>query len=450
MNKIIDFNYPKELLTVIKKIESLGFKAYLVGGALRDILLDKIPKDYDIATDATPDIIIKNFNKVIETGLKHGTVTIVIDKFDFEVTTFREDGEYQDFRRPKEISFSKDIETDLERRDFTINAFAYNPINNRFIDLFNGLDDLTNSYIRAIGVAEKRFLEDALRMMRAIRFAVVLNFEIDKKTFDAIKKLSENIQYISVERVRIEFEKILLSDYPKRGLDLLKDSGLLKYILPELEKTVGVTQNKYHIYDVYTHILVALQNSEKDLIVRLSVLFHDIAKPDVREVINDKVTFYNHEIVGVEVANNVLRRLKYSNNIIEQVTHLVRNHMFHYQPIWKDTTIKRFIKRVKPEYLEKLLKIREADVSASNLEYEDDTYKELFVRVKQILEDDTNIFTIKELDIDGNDIIKRLKIRPSKKIGEILNYLLEYVIENPNDNKKEILLKEIEKYVYSN
>jgi len=438
-------NYPKEVIFVINKILDNGYQAFLVGGAVRDIILNKEIYDYDITTDATPDKIINIFNKVIETGIKHGTVTIVSGKMNIEVTTYRKDGDYKDFRRPENIEYSKTINEDLKRRDFTINALAYNPINNKFIDLFNGINDLTEKKIIAINNPIDRFNEDALRMMRAVRFAVQLNFNIDKTVFDAIKKLNKNITKISIERINDEFTKILLSDNPAKGIRLLEQIGLLQHFLPELVKCIGVEQNKYHIYDVYEHILHALDNSKKDLIVRLSVLFHDIAKPKTRRMLHGRATFYNHEVIGAELVENILKRLKYPNDIVKKVKHLVRNHMFHYTPEWKPATIRRFINKVGVEYLDDLKEIRIADASAGNPEHKDELYNELFEKIDEILKTKA-VFNIKDLAITGKDVMDKLNIKPSKKIGEILKNTLLFVLENPENNQKEILLNYIEEY----
>ncbi len=444
IKKLEKHKYPLEVIYVVKEIVNNGYKAHLVGGAVRDILLNRSIYDYDITTDASPEIIISIFDKVIETGIKHGTVTIVKGDFNIEVTTYRKDGEYKDFRRPETIEYSKTINEDLKRRDFTINAFAYNPINNEFIDLFSGIEHLKEKKIIAINNPIDRFNEDALRMMRAIRFAVKLDFNINKDVFDAIKLLNNNITKVSIERINDEFSKILLLDTPSRGIRLLEKSGLLQHFLPELVKCIGINQNKYHIYDVYEHILHALDNSKKDLIIRLAVLFHDIAKPSTKRMIRGKATFYNHEVIGADLVENILKRLKYPSSIVKVVKHLVRNHMFHYTQEWKDSTIRRFINKVGIKHLNYLLEIRIADASAGNPEYKDKLYKELFERIDIMLEQET-VFNINDLAINGKDVMDKLNIKPSKAVGEILQKTLLFVLKDPKNNEKENLLNFIEK-----
>jgi len=440
--KLKEHHYPDEVLLVLNKIISKGYEAYLVGGAVRDIILGNEIYDYDITTNARPEEVISLFDTVIETGIKHGTVTIVINKLDIEVSTYRKDGEYKDFRRPETIEYSKTIAEDLKRRDFTINALAYNPINNDFIDLFNGINDLENKLINAINNPVDRFNEDALRMMRAVRFAVKLDFNIKEDVFDAIKTLNKNIKNVSIERVNDEFTKVLLSKAPSRGIRLLEKSKLLQHFIPELVKCMGVKQNKYHIHDVYEHILHAVDNSKNDLIVRLSVLFHDIAKPKTRRMIHGNVTFYNHEVIGSDVVEEILKRLKYPNNIVKVVKHLVRNHMFNYTSEWKDSTIRRFINKVGVESLDYLLDIRIADASAGNPDYKDTLYLEFFDKMKEMVKN-KDIFTIKDLAITGEDVMNKLNIKPSKAIGEILKKALLFVMEDPKNNEKEILLNYI-------
>jgi len=439
INTLKTHKYPKEVLFVIRKIMENGYEAYLVGGAIRDIILKNEIYDYDITTNAYPEMIISLFDRVIETGIKHGTVTVAISKFDIEVTTYRKDGEYKDFRRPETIEYSKTINEDLKRRDFTINALAYNPVNNDFIDMFNGVNDLKNKEIVAINNPVDRFNEDALRMMRAIRFAVKLNFKIKNDVFSSINLLNKHIKNVSMERINDEFTKILLSDYPSIGIRLLDESGLLQHFIPELIKCKGVKQNKYHIYDVYEHILHAVDNSKKDLIIRLSVLFHDIAKPNTRRMIHGNATFYNHEVIGSDIVEEILKRLKYPNNIVKTVKHLVRNHMFNYTSEWKDSAIRRFINKVGVEHLDYLLNIRIADASAGNPKHKDTLYLEFFDKINEMVKNE-EVFTIKDLAINGQDIINKLHIKPSKAVGEILNKTLLFVMENPENNKKEILL----------
>jgi tRNA nucleotidyltransferase (CCA-adding enzyme) len=444
--KIDISSLPSEVIEIWKKLLDKGYSAYLVGGCVRDLLLKRKPKDWDITTNAKPEEILEIFGDSAFYENRFGTVGVKTKSEDetlkvIEITTFRQERKYFDFRRPSEVIFTQSLETDLHRRDFTINALALN-FDGEIIDLFNGLLDLEKKVIRAIGDPEERFREDALRLMRAIRLACELNFTIEEKTLKAIKKFSDLIQYISAERIRDEFNRILMSKNAVLGIELLRQTGLLKEILPELDRCYGVGQNKHHKYDVYVHSLKSLDYAVKKnypLYLRLAVLFHDIAKPLTKQGEGPDCTFYGHEILGAKMTKKILQRLRYSNEIIQKVTHLVRHHMF-YLEIDKVTpsAVRRFVRRVGQENLEDLFKLRHADRIGSGVP-KAEPYR---LRYLKFLIEKVHLepITPKMLKINGNDILN-LGVPQGPRVGWILKALLEEVIDDPNKNDRDYLLK---------
>lgn len=443
------YTLPPEVITIWKKLITNGYQAYLVGGCVRDLILKRKPKDWDITTNARPEEILKLFPTQSFYENRFGTVGVKTNSLDetlkiIEITTFRIEGKYSDFRRPDEIKFASKLEEDLKRRDFTINSLALS-FEGEIIDLFDGLKDLKNKIIRCIGNPEERFREDSLRMIRAIRFACELEFEIEIKTFKGIQKNVELIQYIANERIRDEFIKIIMNKNAIFGIELLRKSGLLKEILPELERTYGVTQNKHHKYDVYTHSLKALEYAVKknySLEIRLAALFHDIGKPLTKQGEGPNCTFYMHEIIGTKMTKKILERLRFSKDIIKKVTHLIRHHMFYFE-IEKVTpsAVRRFIRRVGEENLEDLFKLREADRIGSGVP------KAIPYRLRYLkfLIEKTKKESIKPtlLKINGNDILN-MGVPQGPKVGWILKALLEEVLDEPQKNEKNYLLKRAE------
>ena len=441
---------PGSIIKFAKIFHQNNFQIFLVGGAVRDYLRGAKNIDYDFATDATPEDIFKIFNNVIPIGIKHGTVLVIFEKNEFEVTTFRTEGKYSDNRHPDNVNFVKSINEDLARRDFTINAFAYDIFNKKLIDNYNGNIDLKNKLIRTIGNPIIRFKEDYLRMLRACRFAGKLNFTIEKNTLSAIKKLSKNIKNVAAERVREELIKIMLSPKPSIGLEYMRLSNLMIYILPELNACYNIIQNRFHKYDVYYHNIYTCDATPKDdYRIRLAALFHDIAKPQTKQEkddIENENSFYNHEIIGARIAYKILKRLKFSNHDIKFITHLVKHHMFFYTYEWTDGAVRRFIRNVGVDNLEYLFILRDADRIGNGMKQGiPEIYLDFKDRIKKILEID-NAFKIKDLDINGNVIMKNLLLKPGPMIGEILNYLLEIILDNPELNKKEILLDKAKEY----
>ncbi|HOJ65347.1 MAG TPA: HD domain-containing protein [Spirochaetota bacterium] len=447
---------PKEVIEIAKVFNKNNFQIYIVGGAVRDNLLGIPNMDFDFATDALPQDVIKLFKKVVPIGIEHGTVLVLYKGFEFEVTTFRIDGKYSDNRRPDNVTFVRSLKEDLIRRDFTINAFAWDILENKLIDEVNGIEDLNQKIIKAIGDPEERFKEDALRMIRGCRFAAKLNFKIEEKTLEAMQKLNILIKNISAERIRDELIKIMETEKPSIAFEYLRISGLLDHILPELLAGYGVFQNKFHKYDVYYHNLYSCDAAPKDnYIVRFASLFHDIAKPQTKkgkkeecdnEEDNSENSFYNHEIIGEKIAGAILKRLKFSNEEIKKIRHLIRHHMFYYTDQWTDGAVRRFIRKVGLENIQDLFLLRDADRIGNGMKQGiPKAFIDFKDRIQKIIEED-NAFKIEDLDINGYDIMETLNIKPGPIIGEILNHLLEIVLDNPELNKKEILIQETKKY----
>lgn len=438
------FNIPKYVEQIIDKLENKGFNAYIVGGSVRDILIGKDPSDYDVNTDALPEEIEEVFKeyRTLEVGKKFGTIVVIQDEGTVEVTTFRSDGEYIDGRRPEEVYFSKNLHDDLSRRDFTINAMAYNK-KTGIIDYFKGMEDLKEKTIKTVGKPKDRFKEDYLRIMRAIRFATQLGFSIDEDTSNSCKLYGKYISEISIERVREEFFKIILSEKPSYGIRLLEDIGILKTILPEIIQTIGFNQyNTNHDKDVYEHTLCVLDNTSPILHLRLAALFHDIGKPQTLSIDENGIGhFYGHDKLGVEMGKEILQRWKSPNELIERVTILIDKHMSQHDNIG-EKGLKRLISKVGKEDIFILLKLQKADRLCSNKNSSIENLLERETKVKEIL-GNKEVYEKNQLAIDGKDVIE-LGYKQGKIIGQILDYLLEQVLENPELNDKEKLIKIIE------
>jgi len=430
-------SFPKDLINIVKTIKNSGFKCFVVGGGVRDLLLNKKVTNWDLTTDARPAQVTKLFKKVIPTGIDYGTVTVLIDKVPYEITTFRRDEKYVDGRHPSNVKFSDNLHDDLSRRDFTINAIAYDPLSGELVDEFGGQKDLKNKLIRTVGDPVDRFREDGLRPLRACRFAAKLNFKIDPKTLKAISKTLSVAKKVSVERVHDELMKMMEADKPSIGIDLMRRSGLLSLYIPELLEGVKVGQPKeYHKYDVYWHSLYSCDAAPKEKpILRFACLIHDIAKPACKV----GMTFYEHDRVGVDMAVKVMRRLKFSNEHIEYVTRLIRNHMFNYTKDWSDSAVRRFIQRIGIDLVDDLFLLRTADMKAMGKKLENRHTVQLKKRIQKVLTEE-NALHIKDLKINGNDIMRALGIGPGPRIGEILNDVLERVVDEPKLNDKQKLM----------
>ncbi|MFA6193732.1 MAG: HDIG domain-containing metalloprotein [Parcubacteria group bacterium] len=451
---------PKPIIEIIQKLEAAGFEAFAVGGCVRDLLMDVEPKDWDVTTSAKPEEVMKIFpDSFCENAF--GTVGVKTESGVVEVTTYRIESKYSDKRRPDKVKFAKTLEEDLSRRDFTVNALALKIKNSDFeiIDLYDGQKDLKKKTIRAVGDANERFDEDALRVMRAVRFAVTLGgdinikrttgprklgkklpFEIEEKTKKAITKNAKNLRLSALERIQEELNKILVSDFAAEGIELLRELKLLQYIIPELEKGYGVGQNRHHIYSIWEHSILSLKNcpSEK-MEVRLATLLHDIAKPDTKRGEGAYSTFYNHDHVGARVVEKILKRLKYSSDTVKKVRLFVDNHMFYYNVDEVGaSSVRRLVQKVGIENIDDLIDLRVGDRLGSGVPkavpYKLRHFKYMVDRIS------SDPLSVKMLKVNGNDLMKGLKLKAGPMLGAILDVLLSEVIENPKENKKEILL----------
>ncbi|MFH1390656.1 MAG: CCA tRNA nucleotidyltransferase [Candidatus Margulisiibacteriota bacterium] len=429
---------------IVSTLKAHGFQAYLVGGCVRDSLLGLAPDEWDIATSARPEEVKGLFDKVVPTGIEFGTMLVVLPEGQYEVTTFRSDARYADGRHPESVSFAADLNTDLSRRDFTINALAYDQAENKLVDLFDGQADLKRRLIKTVGNPLERFLEDGLRPVRACRLAAKLGFAIEPATLAAIPLALETVKKVAPERFHDELIKLLKTGQPSIGLELMRQTGLLKLLIPELDACFGVEQPaEFHNYDVYWHSLRACDAAPADNpTLRLAALLHDIGKPSCKE----GMTFYNHDQVGAKLVSEILRRLRFGNSETEQVSSLIAGHMFDYRPEWSDAAVRRFIRRAGGlENIETLFELRRADAKAMKGTMGTDYLNELRRRIDKIIEEE-NALHVKELKVDGRDIMKVLNIPPGPKVGEILDHLLEKVLDDPSLNQKETLLELVKKY----
>lgn len=418
-----------------------GFSCYLVGGAVRNIVAKQQPSDYDFATDATPDEVIAIFRKVIPTGIQHGTVTVLFKGEQFEVTTFRIDDDYSDGRRPDSVTYTADIYEDLARRDFTINAMAVDIKSGDLVDPQDGRRDIKRKVIRAIGVPEKRFHEDGLRIMRACRFTAQLDFSIEEDTEAAMKSCKKQLDQVSPERIREELLKMLSADSPSKGFYAMERTGILEDLLPELARCRGVEQKGYHDYDVLDHSLLACDGAPRSRPeIRLAALFHDIGKPD--SLAYDELgipTFFRHEVYSEKICRAIMERYRFPKAITESVCHLIRHHMFHYTEEWSDAAVRRFLVKTGPDTIDDLFILRRADQYGMGAKAFDSHNLMLFsAHIKKVLSED-NALSVKDLAVDGKDLID-LGITPGPLLGRILEELLDTVIDDPAMNTKERLL----------
>lgn len=430
---------PETVHHIIEIIQAAGYEAYAVGGCIRDSILGKEPNDWDITTSAKPEEVKRLFKRTIDTGIQHGTVTVVIEKECFEVTTYRIDGKYEDSRHPKEVTFTSDLAEDLRRRDFTINAIAYNE-KDGLIDLFGGIRDMEEGIIRCVGDARERFGEDALRMMRAVRFSAQLGYRIEEKTKEAIKELAPTLQKISAERIQAELVKLLVSDHPDY-LRIAYETGITAYILPEFDLCMKTRQNNpHHCYDVGEHILHTLSYVEADKILRLGMLFHDIGKPQTLTVDEKGITHnHGHALVGEEMTEKILRRLKFSNETIDKVKRLVKYHDRDIAPVTKN--VRHAINQIGEDIFSLLFSVKYADIMAQSgylREEKLQNLEEVKVIYDQILEK-RDCLSLKDLAVSGNDLIA-MGMKPGKEIGETLHSLLQIVLDDPEYNQKDYLL----------
>ena len=440
---------PKDVKTILDTLNNNGYQSYVVGGCVRDFKIGTfLPKDYDITTNALPNEIIKLFDKTFPTGMQHGTITVMINEVGYEVTTYRIDGEYLDNRRPDCVTFVSSLGEDLARRDFTINALAFNETDG-LVDYFGGVKDLENKIIRAVGEPNKRFKEDSLRMLRAIRFASKLNFNIEEKTLKAIKENYKLILNVSYERIRDELCKMLVSNNTTKALKLLEDTKLLYLVLPELQVSVGFNQkNPYHDKDIFEHTLAVVENCPPKINIRVAALLHDIAKPECFSIDEKGIGhFYGHDKKGVILSEKILRRFKFDNKSINDIKILVKEHMnVLIKPT--DVTVKRLINRVGVDLVFDLFTLQIADALGSRF-HEMRIGQINIVKEKTIAIIESKVpLSMKQLQVDGKELIKQFDIKPGKEIGDMLKFLLNKVLENPNLNTKEKLIAIIyDKYI---
>ena len=435
---------PQDVKNIIKELEDNGFEGYAVGGCVRDSILNKTPGDWDITTSAKPESIKRIFKRTVDTGIKHGTVTVLAGKNAYEVTTYRMDGEYIDHRHPESVTFTSELVEDLKRRDFTINAMAYND-KSGLIDVFDGMGDIERRVIRCVGEPRERFSEDALRMMRAVRFAAQLDFEIDEDTFQAVRELSETISKISAERVRTELVKLISSDRPDM-LRLLYDSGITGYVLPEFDLMMRTPQvNPHHMYSVGEHTIHAMCNIKNDSVLRLTMLLHDVSKPECKSTDKKGIDhFHGHPKRGKERAREILRRLKFDNRTIKKVCTYVEFH--DYKPFADIKNIRFLISSIGRDYFPGLFDIKRADIGAQSayMQKEKLDYVDELERAYEKIIEDGDCLSVSELAINGSELMKLGYTGTG--IGECLEHLLDLVLTDPSLNEKEELLKLAEEY----
>ena len=433
---MIQIQIPEKAKYIIETIQNAGFEAYVVGGCVRDSILGRSPDDWDITTSAKPEQVKALFHRTVDTGLQHGTVTVLMEKEGYEVTTYRVDGEYEDGRHPKEVTFTASLEEDLKRLDFTINAMAYNP-SSGLVDLFGGLEDIERRIIRCVGNPLERFTEDALRIMRAVRFSAQLGFTIEEETRKALKVLAPNLKHVSAERIKVERVKLLMSPHPDY-LRVAYEAGITAEFLPEFDACMACMQNNPHHMDtVGEHIANALQYVEPDKVLRLSILLHDIGKPQTKTTDANGIDhFYGHAQIGEELTAKILRRLKFDNDTIRNVRRLVLHH--DDRPATTSSSVRRAANRIGADLFPLYLNVCRADILAQTKETQESKLQnlsEIEPIYEQILEKQ-QCFTLKQLAVTGRDLIAE-GIPAGPRLGEILEKLLEEVLEEPEKNERE-------------
>ena len=444
---------PSDVLAVLRGLRAAGKQAWIAGGAVRDLVRQaeglyrgRPPEDFDVATDALPDQVAKLFPRVIPTGIQHGTVTVLSGEHQVEVTTFRGEGPYLDGRRPTSVTFLGEIEGDLARRDFTVNAMAWDPLDGALRDPFGGVADLRRHRLRAVGNALDRFREDGLRPLRAVRFACTLRLALDPQTRRAISQTLDVFNKVAQERVRDELTKLLVRGAPpSRGLRLLLATGLLGRIVPELLESVGFRQNRYHAYDVWRHTLRCVDFAPNDLTIRLAALLHDVAKPRSaapREGAPGEQTFYDHERIGARLATEILLRLRLPKREVERVALLVLEHNWHYLPEWNDATVRRTLARIGPAELPALWALRRSDLQARGRLVEEGLANQSAAEQRFATElARACALKVADLAIRGEDVMRELAVAPGRLVGEVLGRLLDRVLDDPELNTRPTLLR---------
>ena len=450
MKKEIQIILPEQVSFIINTLNQAGFEAYAVGGCVRDSIMGRVPDDWDITTSADPQQVKKLFRRTIDTGIQHGTVTVMLQKTGYEVTTYRIDGEYEDNRHPKEVIFTKSLEEDLKRRDFTVNAMAYHP-GEGLVDLFDGIGDMEKKCIRCVGQAEERFSEDALRMMRGVRFSAQFGYRIEEQTREAIRKLRENLRNVSAERIRVELVKLLVSPHPDY-LRIACDLGITKVMLPEFDVCMETPQhNPHHCYSVGEHTIHSMQQIAPDKVLRLAMLLHDIGKPLTKTTDeNGKDHFKKHPKESARLAQDILRRLKFDNDTLKKVCRLVEFHdwSIDLEENVKISTVRRLIANIGEDAFPDMFEINRADLlsQSSYLRERKLAKQEMLESMYREIMEKQECLSLKDLAVGGKDLLAQ-GIKPGKELGEILQRMLADVFEDPAHNKKEYLLENLNLYL---
>lgn len=439
---------PAEVRELCSVLRAAGHRGWAVGGCVRDVLrgapgAERAPTDWDLATDARPELVQGLFPRVVPTGLRHGTVTVLMGRGAYEVTTLRGEGAYSDGRRPDRVEFLADLRADLERRDFTVNAMAYDPLEDRLEDPLGGLADLARGLLRAVGDPLQRFREDGLRVLRAARFVATLELELDPATARAIEPALDVFARVSPERVQQEWVKALGAARPSRAFEVMREHGILGVSAPEMLEMVGCEQNRHHVHDVWQHTLRVVDASEPRTALRLAALLHDVAKPRTRAWSADKAdwTFLGHEVLGAEMSGALLDRLRVSRQLREEVVTLVRHHLIGYDESWTDAAVRRWLRRVGPEAVEDLLALQRADAIGRGSGVEESLARgeALRARAAAALAARTALST-RDLALRGDELMRELGLPAGPRVGRILAALLEWVTDDPARNRRELLL----------
>lgn len=434
---------PADVRAVAARLRDRGHRAWYVGGGVRDVLRAETAADWDVATDALPNELLAAFPSAVPTGLQHGTVTVVVAGRHIEVTTLRGEGPYSDGRRPDAVRFVDDITADLARRDFTVNAIAVESATGSLIDPFGGCADLAAKVLRAVGDPAQRFAEDGLRALRAARFCATLEFTIAPATLAAIGGALDTFRRVSPERVRDEWLKAMRARQPSRAFEVMRTTGMLGITCPELLEGVGMAQNRWHAFDVWRHGMACMDACRGDAVLRIAALLHDVGKPRTR-AFSDKTkdwTFYEHDRIGAEIADPICQRLRFSNEQRQRIVALVRHHLFHYDQ-WTDAAVRRWIRRVGRERVEDLYVLGEADVRAKG-EHIDAAdllpLQQLREHVARVLAGG-DALSVRDLAVDGHDLMRELGLAPGPRLGQVLEHLLEQVLAEPARNDRDTLL----------
>ncbi len=409
---------------------------------MRNLVMKSAPKDYDLATDARPEEVQRLFHRVIPTGIEHGTVTVVFKGENFELTTFRTEAEYSDGRHPDEVHFETNIDADLSRRDFTMNGMAIDVSSGRLHDPFGGRRDIQARTVRAIGDPASRLREDGLRIMRAFRFAAQLEFEIDEKTYLALLEARDGVTGVAVERIRDELVRMLEAPMPSLGLSLMHRSGTLDLVLPELDRCAGTPQEGAVISDLLDHLLLACDGAPSErLEVRIAALLHDIGKPDTRgEKEDGSIHYHGHDELSAQLCEQILTRLRFPTRTVRYVTRLVAAHMQHYTPQWSDAALRRFVHRVGPDAVWDLIALQRADAYGKiGRSPQRSPLDELEDRVSEVLQEDAAL-SLRDLAVNGRDLQREAGIPAGPALGQVLDFLLETVLDDPDQNDRETLL----------